>query len=90
MPEHQESGDEKAEADGEQGEGRAGGPRQQEVWCDRGDAKSDLRDILRPLCNILEPPPTSTLYITSSAEVHFLIEMVKGTDYCNSWTRFMN
>ena len=56
MPEHQESGDEKAEADGEQSEGRAGGPRQQEVWCDRGVAKSDPRDILRPLCNILEPP----------------------------------
>ena len=57
VSEHQESGDEKAEADGEQSEGRAGGPRQQEVWCDRGVAKSDPRDILRPLCNILKPPP---------------------------------
>ena len=63
MPEHQESGDEKAEADGEQGEGGAGGPRQQEVQSDRGVAESDLRDILRPLCNILEPPPP--LYYTS-------------------------
>ena len=58
VSEHQESGDEKAEADGEQGQGGAGGPSQQKVQSDRGVAESDPCNILRPLCNILKPPPS--------------------------------